>query len=82
MGRSGRNVHPDNHLFYANRNRTNFIGMEIWIPVVVTVLGAGFTSYVGVRIAIAEMKGKIQNNKEAIDRHEKELDWLRDRIIK
>lgn len=44
------------------------------------MLGAGITTYVAVRVAIAEMKTEIKNNQKSIDRHRAELDWLRDKV--
>lgn len=54
--------------------------MEAYIPAIVAVIGAGLSSYMGVRIAIAELKTKIENNEKALDRHERDINWLRDKV--
>ena len=54
--------------------------MEAYIPAIVAIIGAGLSSYMGVRIAITEIKSKIKSHDKELDRHRKELDWLRDKV--
>ena len=44
---------------------------EIYIQIMVTIIGAGLTSYMGVRVALAEIRGDIKRHEErfaAMDR--------------
>lgn len=46
------------------------------------ILGAGLSAYVGVRVALAEVKGELKHHGEYIDQHAKRLDRLESRYFK
>lgn len=56
-------------------------GIEIWIPVVVTILGAFGSSYMGVKLAIVKLDGRITANEKDIARHEKDIEKIQEKVF-
>lgn len=51
--------------------------MELQVAVALTgILGAGLSSYIGVRVALAEIRKDLEAQKERIGQNEKRLDRL------
>ncbi len=47
---------------------------------VITIIGAGIAAYVGVRVAIAEIRGDIKLHDKALEKHDERFDRFEDRV--
>lgn len=50
--------------------------MIYYVMPVITILGAGFSAFLGVKIALAEMRGDLKRHEDQLKSHGSRLDRL------
>lgn len=58
------------------------MGFEVYITAAVTIVGAGISVYTGVKVALTEISGEVKSNRKDIERQQKEIDKLWDRVVR
>lgn len=54
--------------------------MEMILQMAITIVGAGIAAYVGVRIAIAEIRGDIKRHDDALEKHDERFERFEKRV--
>jgi len=54
--------------------------MSETLQMAITIIGAGVAAYIGVRVAIAEIKGDIKRHDEALEKHDDRFGRFEDRV--